>query len=70
MNNEYDDEIPKDKVLGKVVFHSAFWGKFIIVYLKYVFACFTVIIIFINMYWSFREREKNGKEKKLQNKTG
>lgn len=71
-NNEVDTEISNSKILGKVVFHSLWLGNFIRIYLKYIFIGFTVFIIFINIYWNYKENRKSEieeKNEKNENKT-
>ena len=64
-NNEEDREISKNKVLGKVIFHSVIVGRIVTIYLKYIFVVFTIVVVFMNVY-SFQGRKKNERE---QNKT-
>lgn len=63
-NNEQDGQISKTRILGKVIYSSLFLGRFIQVYLKYILIVATMIIAFINIYWSFKERKKDGKTQK------
>jgi len=60
-NNEEDQEISQNRILGKVIFCSVKLGKLITVYLKYIFIVFTIIVIFINID-SFQGREKDERE--------
>ena len=62
-NNEKDIEITNNKISGKVVFSSIIIGNFIRIYLKYIFIIFTLFIIFINIYWNFKERNNINNEK-------
>lgn len=52
----------QEKVLGKVIFHSIIIGKMIRTYVKYIFAGFTIIAIFVNGYCFWKERKKDGKK--------
>lgn len=58
-NNEEDKKINESKILGKVIFSSIIIGKFIRKYLGITFAIFTMIVIFINLFCSFKERKKH-----------
>ena len=60
-NNEEDQEISQNKILGKVMFHSVKLGRLVTVYLKYIFIVFTIIVISVNIY-SFQGRKKNERE--------
>ena len=73
-NNEVDTEIFKSQVVGKVIFHSLFWGIIVTKYLKYILIGFSIFVIIINIYWSNKEKryeENEGKEKReeSENKT-
>ncbi len=66
-NNELDNEISSSKIIGKVIFHSLFWGNFVVKYLKYVFIGFTVFIIFINIYWYIKKtRKRDGEDERRE----
>jgi len=57
-NNELDAELNNTRILGKVVYHSLFLGKFIVIYLKYIVIGFTVIVLIKNVYWNYKENKK------------
>ena len=66
-NNELDNEISSSKIIGKVIFHSLFWGNFVVKYLKYVFIGFTVFIIFINLYIYIKKtRKRDGEDERRE----
>jgi signal peptidase len=59
-NNTEDDEINYNQILGKVVYSSEKIGKFIRVYLKYIFLIISLFVIIINVCVSNGERKKDG----------
>ena len=65
-NNEVDTEINKSQIVGKVVYHSLFWGIFIRKYLKFIFIGFTAFVIIVNIFRknNREEDEKNGEREK------
>ena len=58
-NNEIDTEIVNSQILGKVIYHSLFWGVFIRIYLKFIFVGFTVFVIIVNILK--RNKKEEGK---------
>ena len=59
-NNKEDNIKDDDKIIGKVVFHSIFLGRFVRKYLKLTIILFVLFIIIINLY--FILKNKNFKE--------
>ena len=62
-NNENDEVKESSKILGQVIFNSILIGKFLRVYLKYIFFIFTIFVVLKNIYWLQKNRESEVKSK-------
>ena len=67
-NNEADVEINNSQIVGKVVYHSLFWGNFIRKYLKFIFIIFTIFVIMVNIFRKNNRKEDEEDEKQEEPK--
>ena len=53
-NNENDDGVKKEDILGKVIFHSYFLGKIITDYLKIIIIIYAVFVVLYEIFYNLK----------------
>ena len=57
-NNENDDGVKKENILGKVIFHSYFLGKIITDYLKIIIIIYAVFVVLYEIFYNLKMIKK------------